>query len=608
MSWVTVVFSMTASACLTSALIHALIWWRQRDAWAYLLFAIAALATAVFAFCDLAEMHAQTPAEFGEAVRWAQVSLWAVILALAGFVRLYLRAGRPWLLWSVCVLRTVAMMLNFLTGPDLNYRQISSLRHIQFLGESVSIANGVPNPWMIIGQVSIYGLAIFVADAAITVWRRGERWRAAIVGGSIVFFLLSGTLQATLIFWGHVHWPVLASLMFLGIIAAMNYELVGEALRAWQLARDLRTSEQRIGIAAEATNLGLWSRDLARSEFWGSDQQRALFGFTKTEPLNLDKIFQRLHPDDREETRLSIAKACQGEGRYQTEYRVLLTDGQMRWIASQGRVEFDIDGQPVRIQGVSLDITHRKQADLEAQAYRNDVAHLMRVASLGELSSSLAHELTQPLQAILSDAQAAELYLSREKFDLDEIREILRNIVMQDNRASEIIGRVRTLLRKGESQPRRLEANELIQEVLKLLNGDLMARAVRVVTQFSVDLPSIRGDRVELQQVLINLILNACDAMFEPTGNVRTLTLRSSGVESNMIRISVEDTGPGIPPGDADAIFEPYHTTKPLGLGLGLSLSRSIVLAHGGRLWAENQVSRGATFHFTVPAWKDDSR
>jgi two-component system sensor kinase FixL len=608
MSWVTVVFSMTASACLTTALIYAFIWWRQRDAWAYLLFAVAALATAAFAFCDLAEMRAETPAEFGAAVRWAQVSLWGVILSLAGFVRLYLRAGRLWLLWSVCVLRTVAMVLNFLTGPDLNYRHITSLNHIQFLGESVSIAKGAPNPWQLVGQLSIYVLVVFVADAAIVVWRRGERRRAVFVGGSIVFFLMSGTVQATLIFWGHVQWPILASLLFLGIVAAMNYELGGEVLRAGKLTGDLRTSDAQTSMAAEAANLGFWSLDFVRGEFWASDQWRALLGFSKSDQLNTDSILQRLHPDDRERRSIALNNSYQGDGRYQAEYRVLLPDGRLRWFASQGRVEFDGAHQPVRIQGVSMDITHRKQADLEAQAHRNEVAHLLRVASLGELSSSLAHELTQPLSAILSNAQAAELFLARDRIDLQEIREILHDIVTEDRRAGEVIGRLRTLLRKGEFQPQGLDANTLIEEVLKLLNHDLMLRGVRVVTDCGGKLPPITGDRVQLQQVLINLILNAADAMSQPAQNARTLTLRSGRIEGGVVEICVTDTGSGILPGAEEKIFEAYYTSKPHGLGLGLSLSRSIVSSHGGSLWAENVPAGGATFHLTIPEWQGDAR
>jgi two-component system sensor kinase FixL len=607
MSWVTVIFSMTASACLTTALIYFFIWWRQRAAWAYLLFAAAALATAGFAFCDLAEMHAQSPAQFGAAVRWAQVSLWAAIVSLAGFVWLYLRAGRRWLLWSVIALRSAAVLLNFLTGPDLNYREITSLRHIQFLGESVAIARGVPNPWQFVGQLSIYALLVFVADAAITVWRRGDRRRALFVGGSIVFFLATGTAQAALIFWGHAEWPVLASLLFLGIIAAMNYELGGEVLRAVQLANDLRASEQQKTLAAEAANLGFWSRELTRNEIWGSDRWRALLGFTKAQHVHYEDFSGRVHPDDREAMRRTLAKAIDGDGRYQAEYRVLLPDGTMRWLASQGRVEFSHDRRPARLQGVVLDISLRKHAELEAQEHRTEVARLLRAASLGELSSALAHELNQPLAAILYNAQAAQLFLARGTDDLEEIRHILGDIVTDDQRASEVIRRLRALLTKGEFQPQALEANQLIQEALNLMNHELQARAVGVITEFSPDLPSIRGDRVQLQQVLINLIQNAGDAMLQPPQDARTLTLKSCLVAGEGVEISVADTGSGIPQGGEERIFEPYHTTKPHGLGLGLSLSRSIVFAHGGRLWAENRATGGAVFRCTIPAWRGES-
>jgi two-component system, LuxR family, sensor kinase FixL len=608
MSWVTVVFSMSASASLTMALIYGFMWWRQRDVWAFLMFALAAVGTAAIAGFDLVEMMAKSAVQFGSEMRWAHLAFWIVVLSLAGFVRFYLRAGRTWLLWTVCGLRTISLVLNFLTGENLNYRQVTGLRHISFLGESVPRGIGVLNPWMFLGQLSLWGLVIFVVDAAITVWRRGDRRMAVMVGGSIVFFLLALTVQTLLIVAGYLQGPPTANLFFLGIIAAMGYELGGEALRSAQLARDLRVSEQKMTLAAEAANLGFWFREFPRNEIWASDQWRELFGFTKSERLDLEGFLQRLHPDDRDMARRTLAKADQGEGRYRMEYRVLLPDGQLRWIASQGSVEFDRGGRPVRIQGVSLDITHRKQADLEAQAHRNEVAHLLRVASLGELSSALAHELKQPLAAILSNAQAAQLFLAHEKCDLDEVREILGDIVTDDNRASGVIDRLRTLLKRGEFQPQALDANELIREVLKLMNHDLVARAVRVVTEFTSALPSIRGDRVQLQQVLVNLILNAGDAMMQAAQNARTLTLRSNRVEDNVIQISVADTGSGIPPGGEEKIFEPYHTTKPQALGLGLSLSRSIVFAHGGRLWAENQSGGGAAFHLTIPGWGGDAR
>jgi two-component system, LuxR family, sensor kinase FixL len=601
MMWPTVVYSMTASACLTLGFIHALIWWRQRDAWPNLLFAVAACGSAAFTACDLAAQLAPSPAEYGVAIRYAHLALWLGIIPLAVFVRLQLRAGRIWLLWTFCALRTLSLFLDFTTGENLNFRQITALNYSLFLGRSIAVPVGVPNPWMLIGHLSLLALIVFVADAAVTAWRRGERRIAVLVGGSIVFFVLAGTLQTALVFWGIVEWPLTPSLFFLGVIAAMAYELGGEALRARQLALALQASEQHIADAAQAARLGFWVLKYARNEVWATEQMRALFGFTKSERLRLEDFIQRLHPDDRNIAQQMLAQAAQGDGKYRVEHRVVLPNGQQHWLLCQGSVEFDGSGQPLRLLGVSMNIVDEKQTDLQAAVHRNEVTHLLRAASLGELSSALAHELYQPLSAILSNAQAAQLLIARGNFEMKHIRDILDDIVQDDRRASEVISRMRTLMRKGEFNPEELQANELIQEVIKLMRYDLMAHKVRVVTELATPLPPIRGDRVQLQQVLINLVLNAIDAMSQQAESSRSITLRTQGAEQDFVQISVADTGTGIQSGAEERIFQPYYTTKPNGMGLGLSLSRTILLAHGGRLWSENGGFGGAVFYLTVP-------
>ena len=546
-------------------------------------------------------MRAATPAAFGSALRWGHLAVWIMFLALVGFVRRYLRAGRPWLAWTACGVRSLSLLLNFVSGQTLNYREITGLRHIPFFGESVSVPEGVLNPWMLIGNLSLVMLLVFVADAAVTVWRRGDRRQAWTVGGSIVLFTLVAMAQAVLVFWRILNAPITVSFFFVGILAAMGFELSHELLRAAQLSRELRASEQQMNLAAEAARMGTWFREFDQDEIQATEQWRDLFGFAKSERLPLDYFFQRLHPDDCDKMRETLTKPHQNDGRYQTEYRVVLPDGRMRWIASQGRIELDGRGKPVRVRGVSLDITHRKQADLERQTHRNEVAHLLRVASLGELSSALAHELNQPLAAILSNAQAGQRFLAQDNCDLAEIRDILKDIVADDQRASEVIRRLRVLLKKGEFQPQPLDANELVQDVLNLMDFDLTTRGILVVKELTAARPPVRGDRVQLQQVLINLILNAGEAMAQTAAGARVIVLRSNRGPAGTIQISVADTGSGIPPGHEEKIFEPYHTTKPQGLGLGLSLSRSIIVAHGGRLWAENPPGGGAAFHFTLP-------
>jgi len=195
MSWVTIIWSMGAGACLTLAVIHFVVWWKDRSVPANLVFSVMATAVAVFSALELAMMRAETPEQFGIVVRWIHVLVWVIVVSLVIFVRLYLRAGRQWLEWAVVGLRTVSLILNFVFSPNINFRQITALRHVSFLGEPVSVPAGVPNPWMLVAQLSLLLLVIFVMDATIVVWRRGDRRQALMVGGSILLFTIAGTVE-----------------------------------------------------------------------------------------------------------------------------------------------------------------------------------------------------------------------------------------------------------------------------------------------------------------------------------------------------------------------------------------------------------------------------
>ena len=402
MSWVTVLWSMIASACLTLALVHGLVWWRHREAWANLLFALTAVATSLLAAGEVWMMRAETPPAVWPG-RALDSSTRLGAHRVAGRVRPALSARRATMarldgLWPA---DTVGHS-QFFHGANLNYREVTALRPIPFLGESVSVGEGVSNPWMLVGQLSLLLLVIFAADAAFTVWRRGDRRQALVVGGGIVFCVLMGTGQAILVFWGIISAPITASLFYMGIVAAMGFELSHDVLRAAELSEELRESERRMDLAASAAELGLWVWDMERDEIGTTDKGHELFGLAKTEPLNFSRIIQRLHPDDREPTRVAVATAIGNGGNYHNEYRLLSGAVSVRWIAAQGRVEFAADRRPLRMRGVSIDITARRLAEQEVQERRAELTDLSRVAMLGELSGSLAHELNQPLTAILS--------------------------------------------------------------------------------------------------------------------------------------------------------------------------------------------------------------
>jgi len=616
MSLITIIWSMSASACLTLAGINFLVWFQNRKALPNLFFSLLTIGTAAWTFCELWMMRAETPAEFATVLKWGHVAVWLLILSLVGFVWVYLRAGRPWLAWAVCGLRTLLLVLNFLVGKNLNYLEVTRLGHMRLLGESVAIAKGVPNPLILLGQINLVMLIIFLVDATITTWRRGDRHRALTVGGSIVMFTLISTAQSMLAFYGIVRVPYIASISIMGLVAVMGYELSSETIHAAELGRKLQEteaglheSEERMRLAVEGADFGIWIRDLARNEIWATDKWRTLFGFSETERLELDTIFQRIHPADRDAVRLVLGKAIEHHGGYETEFRVVLPSGEMRWISSHGRVELDSAGRAIRSRGISHDITGRKAAEQETQKLRQEIAHVDRVSMMGQLASALAHEINQPLGAILRNAEAAELLMQEKSPDMDEVRAILADIRKDDQRAGNVIDRMRGLLKRRDLNKRPLDVGEFVGEVAALVRSDAAARHVKLEFSVADNLPPVYGDAVHLQQVLLNLIVNGMDALDEAKSDDRRVAVTAALDGTNTVEIAVSDSGPGVPADKLKNIFDSFFTTKTNGMGIGLSISRTIVEAHNGRLWAENKSEGGASFRFTLPiAEKDVSK
>jgi len=346
----------------------------------------------------------------------------------------------------------------------------------------------------------------------------------------------------------------------------------------------------------------MWEWDIASNEIWITDKGRPLFGFAPSEKLDFNLFRNRVHPEDRESLLRAVENSLRTSAEYRSEYRAMSPDGQIRWFVGRGHVELNRDGKPVRMRGASVDITRRKEAELEAACQRMELAHLSRVTTLGELSGSIAHELSLPLGAILSNAQAAQRILANGKADLAEVSEILDDIVSEDKRASEVIRRLRLWLKKGELQQHPLRINKVVQDVLKLIRSDLINQKVTVETELAGNLPTVSGDPVQLQQVLLNLVVNACDSMAGGDISQRRLIIRTDIEDgSSAVVVSVTDPGTGIPEERMEQIFEPFFSTKEKGMGIGLSVCRTIIAAHRGKLWAANNLGRGATFYFSLP-------
>jgi two-component system sensor kinase FixL len=366
--------------------------------------------------------------------------------------------------------------------------------------------------------------------------------------------------------------------------------LLWQRTRRRQAERSVRENETRMTLAANAAELNFWEWNLVADEIWFQGKER----------IDFKQFLQMLHPDDREPLSHAVAKSMNGGGDFTSEYRVLLPVGSVVWMAGFGRVEFNAACRPVFMRGVSVEITHRKQAEMELQRQREELAHLSRVTMLGELSSSLAHELSQPLGAILRNAEAAEIFLKDPSPDLEELRAIVADIRQDDQRAGAVIDRMRSMAKRREVVASRFDLNLLVEETISLVRPAADLSKIRLVFAPDSSLPKVLADRIQLQQVLLNLLLNAKQAIddIKPENAQIVVELRMA---AGQIELAVSDSGHGIPADKLPHLFEPFYTTKPGGLGLGLAISRTIVETHGGNIRAENNANGGATFYFTLP-------
>lgn len=728
MSWVGVVWGIAAGACLMLGAVHLLAWCMDRSRRTNLFFVAAAFSVGTFALIELGLMHAASPAQFLMLHRWGNVAAWLAIVGMVGFVCGYFGTGRAWLAWTVVGLRTVVLVMTFVPGPTFQYRAVTALTPVEFLGAEVVAPRGVPSPWVRLSELSTLLTAVFIVDAAVRLARNGDprlRRRALVVGGGAALFLLAGAADSFLIHAGYLRVPYSIGLAFSLFLAAMGYELSADMIRAAHMARELRDNAESMRLAADAAHLAHWRWDIPQDVIWSTAGGRDIYGIHPSEPIGFQRFLETLHVDDRQPVRAAVDAAMAGDGAFAESYRVVSPGGAARWIDAVGRIQF-AHGKPVRMLGVSRDVTDqkqtqdrfrltfeaspnglvltdiggrillanrraeemlgagpgelcgesilafipgrlwerhvidrgespgaadppaidaagevtarrrdggrfaaeigihvvasvegqlvlgtladvtaRRQAEAEARRLREQLTHVRRVATLGELSGALAHELNHPLAIILSNAQAAQRYLLQVPPNLAMVNDILADIVAEDLRASEVIRRLRALLRHGEVAAAPMSLNRAIEQVLELVRRDFVGRELVVIQRLAPDLPEIEGDRIQIQQAILNLVINAADAMADlPAGNRRIgITTRH---HDGRVRVTVKDGGCGLP-ADTATLFEPFFTTKPQGLGMGLAVCRSIVEAHGGRVLAEpNPGEAGASFHIELPVSQVD--
>jgi two-component system sensor kinase FixL len=607
MSLITVLWSMAAAASLSLAVIHGMVWLSDRKVRAELWFSLAAFSMSAYPFFDLAMMRADSPDAFGVAARWALLPISLTIASVLLLVHSYFGTGRRWLLVTSLVTRALALGVNLLCPHGLFFESVTSLRKIEFLGETVSAPMGEIGRWLWVEHLAALVWTGYFIDASWRLWQVGGREgrrRVVTIGAGIVLIVTAGLTQASLVVAQVIALPVAVTMTFLLLLIVMGFELSRDVLRAAHLARSLQASEQRLELAATAAQLAPWEWNIGTNQIWTSADGRRLYGIPPDEEVDFPRFTETVHPDDRPTVAAEVERTLTDNVPFAAEYRVVLPDGTERWIAAAGKLQRDLAGAPLLLRGVSMDITSRKQFEQELAQQRQDLTHLSRVSMLGELAGTIAHELNQPLAAILSNSQVGHSMIREGRPDIGEIGAILEDVAADAKRAGGIIHGMRAMFKKDavmEVQP--VDLNEAVTQVCGLLHSEVVVKKARVELELEEALPLVMAGRVEIQQVLINLILNSLDAMKAAGSRDARIHLSTRSVPGHVI-LSVRDNGPGIPVEMKQRLFEAFATTKPGGLGLGLAISHGILRRFDGELSGENPPGGGALFRLKLPVMR----
>ena len=596
MNFVAVIWSMNAGACLTLAAFYGAVWSKQRANRAYLLFSCSAVAAAVISAFELRMMNATTVEQYQLLMRWIHVPVWVLTLSFVAFVRLYLHAGRPWLAWSIYVLRTVVLILNFVF-PVSDFNRITGIHHFSWAGDTISVPVGIPNPWGLLSQISLLLLLIFSIEATITVWRRGDRRRALLVGGSMVFGAILAW-HVPMVIWGIIETPFFLAFTYTGVVAAMGYELSRDMARAARLTRELEISEKRFNLAADSANLGMWEWDLEKDEIWVSPTRRAQLGFPPTGRITFEELISRWHEGDRDKVRQAVNDAIQQGKDYQAEFRFVRGDGSMQWVCARGRVQVDEKGDPKRLTGISLDVTARKEAEVLAQQQRGELERLTQqktaflereVAERARLEREVIESCAREQRRIAYDLhdgvgqQLVGIALSAKLLE----EQLRADRPFEADKASAIVRLANEAARQARLTARSLEGADDVGDLKTALESLAMnisesCRVRSTVKANGASRPVSAPVAAQLYRIAQEAARNAVEH-----GAAREVLIQLTFGHRDML-LTVQDDGEGF-------------NTKTNGHGMGLRIMRYRAQCIGGSCEVQTGEGKGTTVRCRVP-------
>jgi PAS domain S-box-containing protein len=410
----------------------------------------------------------------------------------------------------------------------------------------------------------------------------------------------AGRLFADQGLWETHRGMVVAAVVAFALQALLIFGLVVQLRERHRAEGALKRSEERLRLSAEAAHLGMWGWSSSSDRMWATASCRALYGLAPDRDVSFNDIIELVHPEDRPAVRRAVQDALHEHRAFFIEYRVLRPGGEVAWITSQGRGTYGGGPEPLRVLGVSADITERKRSQETVRRQQHELEHITRFSTMGQIAASLAHELSQPLGAILSNAQAGLRFLDRGALSPAELREILQEIVADDRRAGEVVAALRSMLRREKSESKVLDVAQVARDVVALLHGELVSHHVEAETAGEPGC-LVLANKTQIEQVFVNLAMNAIDAMRARPPGERRLRIEVSRAADGAVRAAVRDSGPGIPPEELERVFEPFWTTKSSGMGMGLAICDTIVKSCAGTIRVEPNPGPGVTFVFTLP-------